>query len=250
MSNDGGERLFPASPRRRQQAREEGRVVRSRELTSACLLLGTAGFSGWCGTESMRTAALWLRGELTTLSPLNTPTSMLVDQVSSAAMAGLSLCLGIFAVGFTVTLATGLLQTGFVWSSVPITPNFGRLLPAAGWSRFAEGLQPGAMGVALLKLLLPGLCIGWVLMSQWESFGKYLDASPPEIFQQTQSLATSTGWRLGLVTIAIGLTHFAHRFWRMEVELRMTREEMQDEQKQSPSSRRPTAPSPLRGSRL
>ena len=252
MSEAEEERPFPASPRRRQQARQSGRVVRSRELTSACLLLAAAGFGGLCGAESMRSAALWLRGELIALQMTGTAqmefdhsAAALTERVTSAALAGLSLSLGLFAVGFAVSLALGLLQSGFVWSMEPITPTVGRLHPSAGFARLVDSFRPGAVGVSLLKLLIPGVVVGWMLLTGWDSLGNFLNASGPEIFLQSQELATSAGLRLGLAALAVGFSQFAYRHWRFELELRMTRDEVQEEQRMAGDTRRRSESRPV-----
>lgn len=219
------------TPRRREQAREEGQVVFSTDLTAAvglmagCLILlwtgGTLagriqnGFHRWfddvpsenwttwhivLGARWLSTELLWICGFLTG---------------------------GLMAIG----LAFGFAQAGFHISFKSLAINWERVLPENGFSRLIS-LESGVRG--LLNALKVLLLLGVTLLLLWKRRHELSIAN----FESTQA-AAAFGWRLGLgicismagITIGLALIDYLIRWYRHEQQLRMSREEIKQEQK-------------------
>src|SRR6478609_10737102 len=126
------EKTEPASPRRLEQAREEGDVPRSRELAT-CTVLLAAGSGLWFTGDAMvkqlnhliKSGMALDRAQVFDFNLLLTRLgSDLADViVTFLPMAGLLLL---------VALASPLLIGGWLFSSKALAPNFGRLNPLKG----------------------------------------------------------------------------------------------------------------------
>lgn len=220
-----------ATPRRREEARRQGQVVQSPDLTAALCLLAACAvllmFGDGIGGRLMDSICLWIR---------DIPAE---DWTESHVLAGaywlsselLAICgvlvLSVMAVG----LLAGFLQVGFVISFQPMEMDWSRLLPTNGWSRvvsFESGIRglQGAMKVSLLTAV--SLLMLWLKRHEL-SVGN---------FSTVASLA-GFGWRLGLsicllmsaIALGLALTDYVIRWMRHEQKLKMTREEVKQEQK-------------------
>src|SRR5580698_10524485 len=123
------ERIYPATPRRLEQARERGQVARSRELTTAAVALtGAIGMAGLGPALYQRCAKLLHDGLTLDRNAAFDPDQMLLGlhtwstEMLINVLPMLGLLLG-------ATLAAPLLLSGWVFSVESLMPNFSRLDP-------------------------------------------------------------------------------------------------------------------------
>ncbi|CAN5239371.1 flagellar biosynthesis protein FlhB [soil metagenome] len=227
------ERTEPASPRRMEQAREEGDVPRSRELAT-CTVLMAAGAGLWfsggavvkqinamlaSGLSFDRTQAFDMNVLLATLG------SHLFDLL--IAFAPFALVLMIAAA------ASPLLIGGWLISLKSLQPNFGRMNPMSGLSNMISVRS----GVELLKAIGKTIVVGAV---SWMVVSSQMDSVLGLGVEPIKSGATHLGHILltsfiaivgGLVLIAMidapyQMIHYANK-------LKMTRQELRQESKES-----------------
>jgi len=142
-----------ATPRHRQKAREQGRVTRSRELTSALSLFAVGGVLCLLVRQG---AAHWTDFFRETLESANSDTietnGPLLFWTSVEAMRWI---VPILASGFVVSLLAGLAQGGFVVAPEALAPNFERLNPAG---KMQQIFSPAGLS-NILKSLIPFLSL-------------------------------------------------------------------------------------------
>lgn len=164
-----------ATPRHRQKAREQGRVTRSRELTSALSLFAVGGVLCLMVRQG---AGHWTDFFRETLESANSDTietnGPLLFWTSVEALRWI---VPILAAGFVVSLAAGLAQGGFVVAPEALAVNFERLSPTG---KLQQIFSPAGLS-NILKSLIPFAGIGWVgvacLSSHW---GQILGSSYAE----------------------------------------------------------------------
>src|SRR5262245_27814737 len=129
------ERTEPASPRRLEQAREEGQVARSTELSTLAIVLAGAGALWFFGAGLGRD----LKG--LTMSALAFDRSAAFDPAAMAnllhaqGMGGLIAFLPFGLLLLVAAVAAPLLIGGWVFSSQVMQPDFERLNPVSGLQR-------------------------------------------------------------------------------------------------------------------
>lgn len=233
MADDLGQpRTEAATPRRRLEAREQGQIALSQDLSAAIILLTCLAALWWAGRgvavqllgavrnglqwpvsaewESGNTivAAHWLTGQL-------------------AASAGM-----IVGVLFVVSLAIGLAQAGFHISFKSMEANWERLSPASGWSKLMswDGVVRGIS--VLLKVSVVSAVLVWYLSDRVHLLGI--------LGQGTLGRGVAAGWQLALETalviaggfFVVGAADYLYQRLRHEQRLRMTREEVKQEHKE------------------
>ncbi len=231
---DGQERTEQPTARRLQQAREEGQVARSAELSAAAVLLTgavllSAAGGGALGTFAVRglrvgASALSL-GELTPAGA-----TALVRQM----VLGLLLALLPFALGVSgAAVAAGLAQTRGLVSWGPVKPKLSNLSLAKGLKRMFSAEAVANLVKAVLKIALLGW-IAWLVVSRsWPE----LVVLPDVDVTGTAAVARALSFRLAFVTglafLVLALGDFAWVTFRMQKQLRMTKQEVQLEYRET-----------------
>jgi flagellar biosynthetic protein FlhB len=231
---DGQERTEAATPKRREEARREGRVPRSQELSAAALLLAGAGALAMAGGAALATHAVrtlrmgdaWL-----TADPM-TPNGAiaLVEHVGRATL----LALAPFLVGIAgFTLLVNAVQARGVVTVEPLAPKLSHIDPIAGLKRLFSAQAAFNVLKAILKLAIIGL-VAWTLFRRaWPEILSTGGAAVPQIMGVARALAIRMAVLVGLVFLAIAALDYGFQLWQYEKSLRMTKQEVIQEHRES-----------------
>jgi flagellar biosynthetic protein FlhB len=222
---EGEDKTEAATPRRLEKARQEGQVAVSRELSM--LLSLAAGVLALAVEYDPDKVARWLVGVLHAAS---------YDGQHTLQRAGLALALTVApaaaASGGAYAVAT-LLQTQFLTHPGTLQPDLSRISPIAGIKRLFS-LQTLVQALkSIAKLVVFAVCL-------WIAFGRVLPTLPASPTHSTPALlhdVLSQAWHLVLTLLAAqALIAAADVGWErasLAKKLRMTRQELRDEHKES-----------------
>ncbi|HXE56384.1 MAG TPA: flagellar biosynthesis protein FlhB [Gemmatimonadales bacterium] len=229
----GAERTEAPTPRRREEARREGRVPRSQELSAvAVLLAGTAALATAGGAALGRHAVELLREDARWLAagPLDlAAATRILRQVGRDALLAMAPVLGIVT---AATLLVNLAQTRGVVSATPLTPKWAHLDPVAGLRRMVSLDALVSLLKAVLKLATLGMVTYLALHGGWEQLLALGHAGAREIVAVTRQLGVRLALATGVVFLALAAADYAYQRWRHEKSLRMTRPEVRREHKE------------------
>ncbi|MBX5492259.1 MAG: flagellar biosynthesis protein FlhB [Chloroflexi bacterium] len=227
-----GERTEAATPRRLQELREQGRVVRSTDLTMAVSVLGGFLLVQWFGGQAVATLVLTLRETFAAL-PHAEPTEAGVQALTMRMLLGVVLAaapvlLGLPLLGLAVTLA----QVGVLATGKAIAPQLERINPIEGWKR----LWSTRSAIELLKTLLKAGLVAFVLYQAYtERVVEVLALGTLDAVAATArlgSLLVQMGLTAGAVLLVLGLLDYGYQRWEFRRQARMTRQEVREELKQ------------------
>ncbi|MBI3304277.1 MAG: flagellar biosynthesis protein FlhB [Deltaproteobacteria bacterium] len=230
---DNLERSEEATPKRREAARKRGQVARSRALIPTAALLGAVLVLPFAGEELIvRMARLFrgflsLAGERRELSPqelfaLSLESGRLLLPMMAALFAGVVL----------TGVSGGLAQTGLLWTTEPLRPDFSRLNPLTGLRRLVSLEAVVELGKALLEVVCLSALAFFFLRADIAAL-----ASLPTLEVGNLLLYASRegAWLLkaGVAVMAI-LTGLDYGFqcWRTRTQLRMSRQEIKEEMRE------------------
>ncbi len=230
---DQGERTEEPSQRRLQEARERGQVPRSRELgTFAAMFGGSAILAAAGGSVAARLAQV-LRGGLSIDPAALGDVHSMQSALAAATRAALVALLPIFGVLTAVVLLAGVALGGWNFSAKAFAPDFSRMGPLAGLKR-VFGLEGTAeLGKALLKVaVVGGMCAGVSV----HLFGAVLGLGHMAPRGAIGRGAVLLGW--GFVWLSASLAPIAMidvplQLFQFHRSLRMTRQELRDEAKET-----------------
>lgn len=227
---DRDDRTEAATPRRLSRAREQGNVPLSRELPGLAGLLAATLVLAAAGPEIARTLAIRLSVFLTQAAApgLAGGDGLYRAFIALTGAAG-PFVLAVLAAG----AATVLLQTGFLLHGGALLPDLQRLNPAAGLRRLL-GPDSAMEGVkSLAKIAVLGLVTWQVLRGDLPA----LRMAPHWAVQTLLAATTRTVLHLLLAMLAVqAVIATGDVLWvrfRHASKLRMSRQEMRDEQKET-----------------
>jgi flagellar biosynthetic protein FlhB len=227
------DRTEAPTAKRIEEAREEGRIARSTELNSAVVLLGSAFLLGSAGSGLAQAFMTLMKDLLREAPHANLTTAWLQTwglRIGLNIAPGMAeLILGILALGVVVNSA----QTGMLWSTKKLGPDFSRVNPLSGIKRMfsSHGL------IELVRALLKLLVIGWVTYS-------YLMGAIPELRTlglnglttgagQLAKLSIELALRVGQVYLVLGVIDYAYQRWDWMRGLKMSKQDIKEEYKRS-----------------
>lgn len=222
-------RTESATPRRRQKARKEGQVARSRELSSAVGLLTLTMVLAWQPTLAKRDEwrSLWVK-LLDQASGRDVSVIPLLRQ--SAAVVMHWTLVPLIAICATTVLA-GIAQGGMVLSGKALMPKPSRMNPASNLGRMFT--LPGITNT--LKSLLPLsflVYLGVGLISRdWTQMVSSATATPAASAAWILQRVLELSWKASLVFLTwSGLDYIMQRS-TFERQLRMSKAEIREESK-------------------
>jgi flagellar biosynthesis protein FlhB len=155
----GGEKTEAPTPRRREEVRKKGNVPRSTELNSALALL--------TGVLVLKSAGTSIVTQMLDLMRASFRGASFVDwSVASVNIYGIAL--GLFFLGmmtplFAAMIGVGavgnLLQSGFVFSPRPLSPDMSRINPFKGFQRIFSQRSLVELAKSLAKLAIVGYVV-------------------------------------------------------------------------------------------
>ncbi|MCA8094537.1 flagellar type III secretion system protein FlhB [Burkholderia anthina] len=227
------DRTEAATPRRREKAREEGQVARSRELASFALL--AAGFYGtWllAGPSGAHLQTM-LRGAFSFDRATAFDTNRMLSAAGSASAEGFAALLPLLALTGLAALAAPMALGGWLISQKTFELKFDRLNPISGLGRIFSIQGPIQLGMSLAKTLVVG-GIGGIAI--WRSKDELLGLA-------TQPLGSALADALHLVAVCCGTTvagmlvvaalDVPYQIWQYNKKLRMTKEEVKREHREN-----------------
>jgi len=217
--------------RREQKAREKGQVARSRDLVMAATLLAVTLLLSW---EPQIWVGRWRglfdrllvagsAGEIGLGTPIFTWTLLTVMQWVAPI---LFLALG-------VALFTSAAQSGFVFASEALQPNWGRLNPANN----LKNIFSVSCLSRVLRSLVPAFAIAYLAISLFERDLTQIVHSSRfgvrGVLAELGSILFELAWKCGLVLLTWSGADYFFQRWNHQKSLMMTKKEVKDESKDS-----------------
>ena len=227
------ERTEPASPRRLEQAREEGQVARSQELNTFALL-ATVGLSVWLLAGQLLSGLTGvMRSGLTFSAEDAFHAEQMMRLLGRHGASGFMTVAPVLAAAFLAALIAPLLLNGWLFTFKPLQPNFSRLNPISGLGRIfsSHGL------VELLKAVVKVLVVGGVAaLVIRNSLDAVVSLSQENAASASLHAARLVGWTLLLTVggmLLIVAIDVPYQLWNHYRKLRMSSAELKREAKET-----------------
>lgn len=164
MSEEGDlEKTEPASERRLEQAREEGQVARSQELSTFAVLMA-GGLGIWLmGGGIFSRLSRMLESGLVLPREMAFDPQLMMERLSVQGWDALSALLPLLLLMFIAALASPLLLNGWMFTAKGLQPDFGRINPLRGLSRMLSLHGLVLLAKAIAKTLIVGSIAVWVM---------------------------------------------------------------------------------------
>ncbi|HYR96228.1 MAG TPA: EscU/YscU/HrcU family type III secretion system export apparatus switch protein [Candidatus Binatus sp.] len=233
MAEQGGERTERATEKRREEARRHGQVILSPEVSPVAVLLTALAIGSWGAPLVLERSRIALAGWLAAVGP----TAAHDDPAGPMVVRTLLQIGAVLAPFFVATAAVGaaavIAQVG--WSVNPelVAPDAGRLSPAKGLGRIFSANGAVHLVKAVVKIVIVlGVAYRVLLRTGTEA------VAAPGMTNDGILAFTGLGLRRLFLAMAgalavLGVVDYLWQRWRHEQGLRMTRQEVKEEHKES-----------------
>lgn len=227
------DRTEEATPKKREDARNEGNIPRSTELNTAFLLLGSAIVINAAGPTLGKTVLTSFHHGMVMLSSSSLEGATLINLVQVTGwkvLAGLSVFVCSLA---GVGVAISGVQARGVITSKPLEPKWDRLNPLPNAQKML-GIQPWTELVkSLLKLVLVGLAVYASIHAAWDESILLSQQAPMAMLVLVRRYAVKILMTAGLSYLVLAALDYGYQVWQHSKNLRMTKEEVKQEHKQN-----------------
>jgi len=230
----GQERTERATAKRRMEARKQGQVALSREVPSALILIAVLGVFYFAGSRVLEDLTR-LFGEF--FGQLHTTRLRTVNDAAALISALFRSCLLLLAPMVLPLLVAGvagnILQIGFEIHAEPLAPKLSKLNPLAGLKRIVSMRGLVELVKSLVKVLFIG-AIAWSVVSGYlADFPTLMRRDIAGIWEFTHTAAYRILFYVCLATVVLAVLDYAYQRWQHEENLKMTKQEIRDERKQT-----------------
>lgn len=234
----GGEKTEPATQKRLDDARKEGQVAKSKEISNGMGLLtlflvlklwvGNMGiqlmgvFSGiydmipavttyWNGTMPQRDTGIVYRQLLWKVIVIIAP---------------------ILLLGLLVGFVCNVIQVKWKVTTKPLHPKFSKLNPINGFKKFLSVQSLVELVKSILKILLiVYICYGY-LKDKWPILFNLYGVTLMQALQLIAEIVTDLGIRISIFYMLIAAGDFIYQKFKFKNDMKMTKQEIKEEFKQ------------------
>lgn len=233
MADDSAERTEEPTAQRLSKAREEGQLARSVELPTAAVLITATLFFSLAGNYMFHRLGHLFSSQLQFDRKIMDKAELLPGIFFQSVIDGYLLILPIMVVLALVAVLSTVLSGGLVFSVGLMAPKFNKLDPIAGLARMFGMKALIDLGKAIIKFLLISVIL-WMVVSN--NIDDLISINRMElgtaIHHAGNLILDACFWMsMGLILIALADVPLQH--YQTNKRLKMTRQEIKDEMKNS-----------------
>ncbi len=234
---EGGEKTEPATQKKLEDARKEGKVAKSKELTAAfdliVLFLVLRFFLSYVG-DSLLGIFTYIYGGMADFAKINAVglTTATVSALFQELITDwLLIVLPFFIFGVVITMLVSIVQVGWKISAKPMQPKISKFNPINGFKRiFSKD--------SLFELLKSVIKIGVIIYVAYSSIRNEVDdlfllydISLNQAVSLVGGIILDTGLKISLVYLVVGIVDFIYQKRKFNEDMKMTKQEVKDEYK-------------------
>lgn len=235
----GGEKTEPATAKKLEDAREEGKVAKSKEINSAFELLGlflmlkflTAYFaSGFIATFKE------VFGKISDIVS-DSISGFSINQAQSlmnySCLKILSIVWPVLLVGVLISFVVSLVQVKWKPTGKPLQPKFSKMNPAQGFKKIISKDSLFELVKSVIKIFF----IGYIAYSSVKDYADEIfilyEITLYQAIAFVGKIIIDTGIRIAIFYLVIGIADYAYTKHKFNEDMKMTKQEVKDEFKNS-----------------
>lgn len=232
-SESGADKSEKPTGKRLEESRRKGQVARSKELSTVAVTLGGAMALVWYGGDIANGLMGIMRGCFSFTREALYDTGSMANMLLLAGGAAFWMLLPVLLILLVVSILGPISLGGWLFSVEALQPKLSKMNPLSGLKRMFSVNSLVELGKALAKFVV--VLIVALLVLSWDREGLAAIAYEPleaAIAHSAYIVAWSAVWlACGLILIAAVDAPF--QYWSMQQKLKMTKQEVRDEHKDS-----------------
>lgn len=233
----GGEKTEPATEKKLREAREEGKVSKSKELTAAfdliVLFLVLKIFVAVTGSGfiSVFEYVYKLMPDFLSMYAMDMSAEAVNGFFGEIYRQMLIISWPFFLFGFAITLIISIFQVGWKVSTKPMKPKMDRFNPISGFKRIISKDSIFEFFKSVLKIgVIMYVAYTSIKDHQNDLFILY-DIPLGQAIALCGEVVIDAGLKISIVYLVVGIADYAYQKFRFNEEMKMTKQEVKDEYK-------------------
>lgn len=232
---EGGEKTEPATDKKLRDARDEGKVAKSKELTAAfdliVLFLVLKVFMSFVGEKLLGFFSYIYNRMPDFLNEIQKDMSSVTVRnfMNDIILQFLLTCLPFFIFGVVVTILVSIVQVGWKVTTKPMAPKLDKFNPINGFKRiFSKDV--------IFELIKSVLKIGVILYMAYSSIKSHqndifilYELPLKRAVALVGDIIINTGLKISIVYLIVGIVDYIYNKHKFNEDMKMTKQEVKDE---------------------
>jgi flagellar biosynthesis protein FlhB len=233
---DGPDKTEEPTAKKLSDARNEGQVAKSNELTSASglavLFISLKLFSGYIGSQFIET---YKKGffNIDKYTGEEFSIAIISALLRDALLDILLICLPIFVIAVIVSFVVVLFQVKWKISLKTMTPKFSKINPISGFKKIFSKDKIVEIIIEVLKIIVISYIAYATLKDEWEMLFQLYDMKLEQAILLVGNLVINLGLEISLIFLVIGVGDLIYQKFKFKKDMRMSKQEVKDEFKNS-----------------
>jgi len=227
------EKTEPASQKRREEARKKGQVAKSREVVSVSVLAAGVIFLYFAGENLASRMGAMIRSAFLSIPDFAAHDFNLVTFLNTIILGSLVSVVPIMMTIAVVAILANYLQVGAVWSVGPLAPKASKISPMEGAKRIFSKRSLVELVKSLAKIVIVGWAAFSVLDDEMGRLGQLIYQENVQIIRYLGETSFKVMTRSCYVIAVLALLDYLYQRWEFEQNMRMTKQEVKEEFKQT-----------------
>ncbi len=234
-SADSEGRTESATSKRREKAREEGQVAKSQELGTAVLLMSYFVFMRFSAELFFNNCLTSFRHFFSVIPEIVIEFNIVqfLHIIADALLAILFINGMIFIILVIVAFGVSYVQVGLHPTFKPMAFKLSKFNPLQGLKKIVSPSSLFELGKAILKVLFLGAIYLNTILGEIPNFFLFYDMSTMEVATYVVGVIGEVGVTVGGAYLFIAAADYAYQKHKHEDSLKMTKQDIKDEHKQS-----------------
>lgn len=231
----GGEKTEDATPKKLEDARKEGQVAKSKELSSAlgllALFLVLKLFAGNLGIQFIENFAYVYNRipEMITLTDGEISVRLFSSLIGEILLRIMIIMLPLFLAGVIVAIVADYIQVRWKPTTKPLQPKFNKLSPLKGFKRLFSKDKLMELLKSVIKVTMVGYLAYSTIKEEFNALYLLYDMALINAVGAIGEIVIDLGMKISIFYLIFGVADFVYQKFKFKQDMKMTKQEVKDE---------------------
>ncbi|MBN2589560.1 MAG: flagellar biosynthesis protein FlhB [Sedimentisphaerales bacterium] len=230
------EKTEQPTPRKLKKAKDKGQVPQSQELSSIATLIVLIAMIALSGPSLCDWFKKQMELGFSCDNSVFTNTQTFVQFFSTRIFDVIILISPILAALMVGAIAAGAVISGINFSPKAVELKFSQLNPIEGFSKLVNMQSFVKLLVSILKLIFVSVIVWFYIKDKLDTFASLRWANSDQILSITAKIILGLVIRIAIALLIISLSESLFQKWKFMQDLKMTRQEVKDDHKETEGS--------------
>ncbi len=231
----GGEKTEPATPKRRQEAREKGQVPRSHEIGGALTLLAIFAVLHYLIRSGGTSFFDFMRESLGTIGAGGGQLTVenLGGVLGRASRFFVDITAPLLVIALLIAFLTNFIQIGALWTAKPLTPKLDVLNPINGLRKILSRRALVELAKSTLKIAVVGWIAYGAVAGSMDTLSALGEMELDKALYAVEDILWRIGSRVGAAMLVLAGADYLYQRFEHEKSIRMSKEDLMEEMRQT-----------------